>query len=82
MGWEFRTVSVWRVYDNRDRDYYWQTDSGSDATDWPEILSAEARAGWDLVAACIDTYDTSNTSSEAIGYRLFLKRATRASVPG
>ncbi|MBO0849442.1 MAG: hypothetical protein J2P20_08270 [Pseudonocardia sp.] len=75
MSWQFRTVAVWRRYDNRARDYRWTASTSSeDVSGWEEILAGEAHDGWELVAACVDGYQEGNTSMEATGYRLFFKR--------
>jgi hypothetical protein len=75
MSWELRTITVWRRYDNRSRDYYWACpESGGTPTDWESIMGAEARDGWELVVACVDSYQDFNSSTEATGYRLFFKR--------
>lgn len=66
---------VWRRYDNRQRDYRWiaETPAGEIAG-WEEILARQSHDGWELVAACTDSYQENNTSMDATGYRLFFKR--------
>jgi len=78
MRWEFRTITIWRRYRNRERNYFWESgDIGSQITGWDNILSHEAMSGWELVSACVEGYQEGNTSMEAIGYRLFFQRELR-----
>jgi hypothetical protein len=75
VSWEYRTISVWRSYDNRERDYHW-IESSSDKTisGWENVLAHEAGAGWELVSSCVEGYEEGNSSMVATGYRLFFKR--------
>jgi hypothetical protein len=75
MSWQSHTVAVWRRYDNRNRDYRWIASAPhGEIFGWEKILAAQARDGWELVAACVDAYQEGNTSTEATGYRLFFKK--------
>lgn len=77
MSWQFQTITVWRSYDNRERDYLWvMSTPRADISGWEEILERQAAEGWELVSACVDGYQEGNTSMEATGYRLFFKRET------
>jgi len=75
MSWEFSTVEVSRRYNNRAREYRWETrEMGATISGWNNILAAQATTGWELVSACVDGYQENNTTMEATGYRLFFKR--------
>lgn len=75
MSWEFRTIEVSRRYNNRAREYRWETgETGAPINGWDNILGAQAETGWELVSACVDGYQENNTTMEATGYRLFFKR--------
>lgn len=79
MSWQFHTVAVWRRYDNKSREYQWISSSPRGdvpVAGWEEILARLSGEGWELVAACVDSYQDGNTSTEATGYRLFFKRPT------
>ena len=78
MGWEIKTVEVARRYNNRAREYRWETgDGGAPIAGWQNILTTHAETGWELVSVCVDGYQENNTNMEATGYRLFFKRDVR-----
>lgn len=78
MGWEFKTIDVNRRYNNRLRSYLWESGEPTRAlVGWEDILAAESGTGWELVNACVDSYQENNTMMEATGYRLFFKREIR-----
>ena len=78
MAWELKTIEVSRRYNNRAREYRWERgdeDVSSPLAGWYDILASEAGTGWELVNACVDSYQENNTNMEATGYRLFFRRA-------
>jgi hypothetical protein len=75
VSWEYRTITVWRSYDSRARDYDWvEYSSTKTITGWADVLAYEAERGWELVSSCVESYLEGNSSMEATGYRLFFKR--------
>lgn len=78
MSWEFKTVEVARRYNNRAREYRWETGTiGAPIAGWDAILDSQAGSGWELISVCVDGYQENNTNMEATGYRLFFKRSLR-----
>jgi hypothetical protein len=78
MAWELKTIEVSRRYNNRAREYRWERgdeDVSTPLAGWYDILASEAGTGWELVNACVDSYQENNTNMEATGYRLFFRRA-------
>jgi hypothetical protein len=76
MRWEFQTISVFRRYRHRERDYTWVTDEPRMVGGWEEVLATQAEAGWELVSACVESSEINNTRTETSGYRLFFRRPT------
>jgi hypothetical protein len=74
MSWEFQTITVYRRYRNRDRDYVWVSGAHDRVLGWETILAEEAKEGWDLVSAVVECTEIQNSRTDTCGYRLFFKR--------
>lgn len=75
MSCEFETIEVSRRYNNRAKEYRWESrDVGTPVAGWDNILRASRdRLGTD-VGVC---WWLPRTNMEATGYRLFFKRNLR-----
>jgi hypothetical protein len=76
-AWEFQTITVYRRYRNRERDYVWVSGALERICGWDAILAEEAQAGWELISATVECSEINNSRTDTSGLRLFFKRPAR-----